>query len=1276
MTPSTKQSAHRALLNLERSTAPPSELLDDAARILGVNFENIKDELFSEPVDCAARNSVLFAAREEWALRWLFKKTKPGASTKSLESKPDSSANNDPRKWLLFFYLVQKVPVKKVARILRDQDVIQQVQDVLKHLVDSPKQSTPTTASPRVQSPTSRESDDGDYALPQGGTRKRKRSPGLEDLVDEDSTLQIVLSVLRALKVCLDNASATEGEDAVAQQHMRIALSLSPEKAGIILEYVLLLVHNVLRTVTPPFDSHLLRHFMAALRLWDLRRGPDLGHTNDECNQTFTARCFLPGLSLLKSLRNLELRDHHKDIETWLEGRIVQHTVESTRKVFFDELAVNWKANQDPISPEHIQPAIGRLQNLLFSSTIPEAQLDVAKGHPLSLPSTAPILLELAVRSCPKSTVRKAQHEQPWLEALLVCLAYAVGCSVVDNEKVMQTTEQASLEPCSDTDSRSTPKSLVCLKGLLSTAIQWKVSLSLSLLGAFAQQFARLQEHESADWAVVEKLMQLDVNVFLPNSGMTSAKTLLHLLIDALNFHSSYRYYPSESALDSHAFVRIVILLMEGFASARDLGTFVNIWMDRLAEVETARDVNHKNGQSVKPYSLWEDEDVMAEFSKVAKRYVTPTFIEAHLEATVQAFRDKTYAGKHYGLAFVLDILLTTHKEEFEAATDTLKVLCLELRDAVQSLKSFGRMIGFLWRLLRHSLPFFGKEFPFLIFLDVVTGKEQSIVKTAMQNAYEKSVTYLTSMSHFNEIERFHYFIEAAALHPSHVRAQLILEIRLLTYHLERLEHAAITNEKTLLLWDGRITSLECKHDLLLIAFLCILIQRSQVLTLDTETTISLLKALALHVASDVGGDQIPQSGFAVILEGLLLDEALVSTPGFVKKCIKTLGLTGDCGGNFRKMAIIQALPREAMSKAQRKQITEWQREMGAASKKKTVDVTVLERDTAKSHISPQGTSNPETSYGDLQRSCRNAIEEAASKRSEDMISLCESLHKESLSRTNLLLVGSMLHKGGPISPYTTALAIDLSTLLPTTTSLETFCLTSDCLKLILDKHHPAVNQWTIDTLLAQIAIITSSQGPILPHTAAPIIFERLCRLLGVILGRYRIRLGGRYHLLLPALYGLLRCLFAADPTSLTTPSQLSFYSKLPSWIRSSNPTTATKLTRSSSTHLTRLLTTLSDPTPSSVKHKAHNSLTDETQKARRIAGEYMQYFVAEYAHCQLNGRIDVETKEGLMPGLYAVLDVMGREVMQGMNSRMGASEKAIWRGLYGDWRRGRWDGN
>lgn len=117
------------------------------------------------------------------------------------------------------------------------------------------------------------------------------------------------------------------------------------------------------------------------------------------------------------------------------------------------------------------------------------------------------------------------------------------------------------------------------------------------------------------------------------------------------------------------------------------------------------------------------------------------------------------------------------------------------------------------------------------------------------------------------------------------------------------------------------------------------------------------------------------------------------------------------------------------------------------------------------------------------------------------------------------------------------------------------------------------------------------------------------------------------------------------------------------------------KLSKDSSVHLTRLLTSICDPTPSSVK-RSHNPLTDETKKARRVAGEYMQYFIAEYASCKLDGRIEAGAKEGLMPGLYAVLDVMGREVMRCMNAKMDASRRAIFKGLYEDWMKfGRWNG-
>jgi nucleolar pre-ribosomal-associated protein 2 len=70
-----------------------------------------------------------------------------------------------------------------------------------------------------------------------------------------------------------------------------------------------------------------------------------------------------------------------------------------------------------------------------------------------------------------------------------------------------------------------------------------------------------------------------------------------------------------------------------------------------------------------------------------------------------------------------------------------------------------------------------------------------------------------------------------------------------------------------------------------------------------------------------------------------------------------------------------------------------------------------------------------------------------------------------------------------------------------------------------------------------------------------------------------------------------------------------------------------------------------------------------------------MQYLVMEYARCQLQGQLPPEVKTALMPGLYAVLDVMPQDLMRGMNAAMDSSSRAIFKGLYEDYQRfGRWN--
>jgi hypothetical protein len=237
--------------------------------------------------------------------------------------------------------------------------------------------------------------------------------------------------------------------------------------------------------------------------------------------------------------------------------------------------------------------------------------------------------------------------------------------------------------------------------------------------------------------------------------------------------------------------------------------------------------------------------------------------------------------------------------------------------------------------------------------------------------------------------------------------------------------------------------------------------------------------------------------------------------------------------------------------------------------------------------------------------------------------------------------------------------------------SFERFCLELDYARLTLD----TPNQYIVDDLLSTLTSLTSPKSlklDSMPTNGPSAIYQRLCSLTSVLLTRFRKRLGGRYHLLLPVLQGLLRCLFRPIPIPVSS-KQPQLHHHQPPWLLVS---TTEPLTSKSATQYTRLLTSLCDPTASSVSSSRHRArLTDDTKKAKSIAGQYMQYLIMEYARCQLQGQLPPEVKAALMPGLYAVLDVMSRDLMRGMNAAMDSSSRAIFKGLYEDYQRfGRWN--
>ena len=111
---------------------------------------------------------------------------------------------------------------------------------------------------------------------------------------------------------------------------------------------------------------------------------------------------------------------------------------------------------------------------------------------------------------------------------------------------------------------------------------------------------------------------------------------------------------------------------------------------------------------------------------------------------------------------------------------------------------------------------------------------------------------------------------------------------------------------------------------------------------------------------------------------------------------------------------------------------------------------------------------------------------------------------------------------------------------------------------------------------------------------------------------------------------------------------------------------------------LARLLSSICNPTVSaarSSKKRGHDELNDETKKARLLAGQHMQYMVMEFARCSLDGQISPAAKEQLMPGMYAVMDAIDRDLLRALNAGMDPSGRALFKTLYDEWTRyGKWD--
>lgn len=203
----------------------------------------------------------------------------------------------------------------------------------------------------------------------------------------------------------------------------------------------------------------------------------------------------------------------------------------------------------------------------------------------------------------------------------------------------------------------------------------------------------------------------------------------------------------------------------------------------------------------------------------------------------------------------------------------------------------------------------------------------------------------------------------------------------------------------------------------------------------------------------------------------------------------------------------------------------------------------------------------------------------------------------------------------------------------------------------IITQHH-------VDSLLCSIIILSYALKDQPSDKQAGKVYLGLCRLFSTAFLSHRKKLGGRYHLVVRGLQGLLRCLFIPY----TVPA-----------VDSAEASGLLPLTDIHAAAYARLLTVICDPPVSSVsrsKGNKNHQLHDEVEKARGMAGQYMQYVVEEWCVCQLNGRLLPEMRAALQPGIWTVLAAVAPDVLRKLNAAMDPSARSIFKALYDDFKR------
>ena len=607
--------AHRSpnsVLSLDKSTEPWLAQIGKASGILDIDLDATWSKVLKKELAESRREDFAVDPRIEWTLRWLLKGLEPNEDQPSPQSREFKS-------WVLLRELIARCPTATVARLLKAHGIINILGVTFNWLYGlTVKKLESQTTGNGIGSGDDVSSSETLVTSQGKVSKKRKRAsptvkqPGSHLVsLSFDTVFRAVCGALRQI-MQLTVHNPEQPED-YAIEHVKHALRVPPELLAMILGNAFSITDNLLQMPGrnsnrkhPESSEGLEIHKDTAygtclsplFDLWDLHHASSWKLSASLSHNACLSYCTIPSLQLLHNCQAWSSSDPEKEfLSDHLQRLLVTYVILPIRTSL---LTSKGSADELRSHTELSEKFVRELQAHHSARKGSDSNADQGTKQYFQIMLLS-LFFGLAINANPRHTQILRQAENAWLEELFGAMD---SCAAM------------LLPPKAPNTVQKEHKRL--LMELLQSNCDAHVTLGGDTLEKVIQKASGLfdEVHDAQiEWRLISLCLSMDADVFVhpastiilnENYSYRPPNRFLTALLTAIT-----NKQPSD--LDDRKYVleHVLIPLLKGFSTARDLPGFIEHWKEQLSVVQQRSSSSEQVLAKFKR-SVWEDSTLLA----------------------------------------------------------------------------------------------------------------------------------------------------------------------------------------------------------------------------------------------------------------------------------------------------------------------------------------------------------------------------------------------------------------------------------------------------------------------------------------------------------------------------------------------------------------------------------------------------------------------------------------------------------------------------------------